>query len=125
MDVAAHPASQLIHYAKGRFQRQNLFKDLRILVGNYTALRPEDVSDGDILVVLCDSALPFLFASHNPRHHLTEILLRLGAARNQEQPSHLVAEELLLILRLIRVKDGEHTIVELAEPNYGLLPPAD
>lgn len=125
MDVAAHPASQLIHYAKGRFQRRNLFKDLRILVGNYTALRPEDVSDGDILVVLCDSALPFLFASHNPQHHLAQILLRLGAARNQEQPAHLVAEELLLILKLVHVKDGERTLVELAEPNPALLPLAN
>jgi hypothetical protein len=122
--VDAHSASQLIHYAKGRFLRWNTFKDLRVLVGKYAAVPPETVSDRDILTVLCDAALPFLFASHNPQHHLTEILLNLGAARYQERPAQLVAEELLTILRLIRVRDGERTLVELAEPDFSLLPPA-
>lgn len=123
--METHSASQIIHYAKGRFRRGELFKDLQVLVGDYAAIPPGHVSYGGILNVLCDVALPFLFASHNPQHYLSAILMRLGGTSVSGHLTDLVVLELLSILKLIRVKDGDQTLVMLAEPNPDLLPLAD
>ena len=121
----SHSASQIIHYAKGRFHRGELFKDLQILVGDYAAIPPGHVSYGDILNVLCDVALPFLFTGPSPQRHLSEILMKLGGTSVSGHLTDLVALELLSILKLIRVKDGDRTLVALAEPNPDLLPLVD
>ena len=121
----SHPASQIIHYAKGRFHRGELFKDLQVLVGDYAAVPPGHVSHGDVLNVLCDAALPFLFSGPNSQGRLSDILVKLGGIPASGHLADLVVLELLSILKFVRVKDGDQTLVVLAEPKPDLLPLVD
>ena len=124
--METHPASQIILYAKGRFNEEGgLMEDLRVLVGNYTATLPEHVSTGDILRVLSDIAIPFLLADPSSKWRLSELLLSLaeeGLPVRRTTPSELVARKLLGILRGVKVRDMGNVLVNLADPNPDLLP---
>ncbi|HLD96502.1 MAG TPA: hypothetical protein VI794_02190 [Patescibacteria group bacterium] len=123
--METHPASQIILYAKGRFNEEGgLMEDLRVLVGNYTATLPEHVSTGDILRVLSDIAIPFLLAGSNPEWRLSDLLLSLAEypPARHSTPAEFVARELLRILLGVKVRDGERVLINLDDPNPDLLP---
>ena len=123
--MAVHPRSQIILYAKGRFNEEGeLMEDLRVLVGDYTATLPEHVSTGDIMQVLIDIAIPFLLVDPNPKWRLSELLLSLVRedATGHGSLTELVVRELLRVLRVVPVRDGERVFINLDDPNPDLLP---
>jgi hypothetical protein len=124
--VEIHPASQIILYAKGRFNEEgDLMEDLRVLVGDYVGIPPGHVSVRNILVVLSDIAIPFLLADSSSKWQLSELLLSLaeeGSPVRRYTPSELVARKLLGILRGVKVRDGERVLINLDDPNPNLLP---
>jgi len=112
-------------YAKGHYARSgDLLSDLKVLVGHHSAIKPEHVTEGDILIVMCEIAHPYLMTG-NAESKLREFLANLIRI-SQEKKTPLsvadVANRLLVALSLVRTRYGGEEVIKLGEPDYNLLP---
>lgn len=113
-------------YAKGHYKRGDLMKDLKVLIGHHAALMPEHVSDEDILIVLCENAIPYLTTEGNVDYRMRKFFEDLiFATHHENRPLTVadIAQKLLSVLSIVRVMDDEgRAVINLGEADYELLP---
>ncbi len=112
-------------YAKGHYRRRDVLEDVRALVADYTAMSSVQVSDNDVVTVLCDIAIPYLLKSADPVRAIRKAICDLVETSRREckvLDARDVVSAMLVILGWARVREGEEEILHLGEPDFTLLP---
>ena len=117
------PEAQIILYAKGSFLRGDLHEDLRILVGDYTAIIPRMVSGRDIVLVMYSIYCMYI-PEPRRRREMEGLLLNLYANFVEAKVTSFdeLVRPILAALADIRIKRDGEILVNLGEPNFALLP---
>lgn len=121
--------SHIFLYAKGHYERSDVIKDLKVIVGQRCGIEPEDITTTDVIEVVLAVTIPHVRRSE---HLLREFILGLRETRYWEvspgQKDPYTFDKALLrrclsvlSMTMVKGKDGE-ILIPLDDPDPAILP---
>ena len=116
--------SHIYLYAKGHYQKGDLVEDLKRILGERSGIESEHITAADITHMLLKIVSPCI----KTPYHFKEFVLDLHPlnywrlSRGTYSFEQAVIRKCLSILRGMQVKDGDEMLIELDDPNPGILP---
>ena len=119
--------SHIYLYAKGWYKRTDIFEDLRVIYSHRNGVKPSDIRDDDILLLL--STLTFLHINNKNQFYdfirrcfdLASVGPRWSDLKNYIDLKSIIMG-LLSILNLTKIKEDGKVLIELDKPDYTILP---
>lgn len=117
--------SHIYLYAKGHYKEGDLIEDLQKVFGERNAIDPECVSAEGIMQMLLTMTQPHV----NDSYHFRDFVVDLHPSNHWKFSSkstyifeHAVIRKCLSVLAMTRVLDGDKVLIELDDPDPGILP---
>jgi hypothetical protein len=118
--------SHIILYAKGWYKRNDVIKDMKIILGERGCIEPRHVSPNNIVGVLSKLIFPYVDDKYKFSSFLENILCSYFDFEMHKEPLVKFIDACLSILSKLQIKDNEGNILlELDDPDYELLPEAE
>lgn len=116
-------------YAKGHYIRRDLITDLTILVAAHSDIPPPHVRSIDIINVLVEEVVTQWMAQPESGQRITDFLLRFRSELlHASAPTTPTQFDEILIRHCLgyfcgrKVYDGTHVLLDIGEPDPGVLP---
>ena len=118
--------SQVILYAKGWFKKTDTIEDLRKIYAKRNLMALEHIYQEDIYSMLTHLVFELCIKDNSNKfnHLMSEIFrseIKWHEFSNVTRVKNVI-RVYLEMLRLLRIKDGDKTLIKLDEPDYSILP---
>ncbi len=116
--------SHVYLYAKGHYKEGDLVEDMKKVFGKRNAIESEYITAADITHMLLKIVSPCM----KTPYHFKEFVLDLHPlnywrlSRGIYSFEQAVIRKCLSILRMTQVKEGDEVLIELDDPDPGILP---
>ncbi len=117
--------SHLILYAKNWYKRTDVIEDIKQIISVRCGIDKEFISNGNVVDYVSEVVFPFIKTDGGFSHFLARIFnghCYFGLNPSNTTSIEIVLKELLSILSIVQVKEGDKILIDLDKPDYSILP---